>query len=182
MRSSEEIPDSSILERRWFSKMSTYWLASILPSTSTSCPIPFQPIHPHTIRFPPPNLTVPCISLLISPSPFCFHTHCFPSDPSLLILVSSNPIILFQSSTVHSLCFRAKANCFFLWVVLRNGFFFLVTALNEFFLRMFLTVCEDIGLGRMLLIVLVTSTVVVAFPVAICLRIKCWLALETLDG
>src|SRR5882672_1589475 len=101
MRSSREIPDSSILGSKWFFKMSTYWSAFILPSTSASCPTPFQPIHPHTMMFPPPNLTVPCTSLSIKPSPTFFHTHYFPSDPILLILVSSDQMTLFQSSTVQ---------------------------------------------------------------------------------
>src|SRR6266568_8469968 len=131
MTSSKGTPDSSILGSKLFSKMSTYWLASILPSTSATYPTPSQPIHPHTMIFPPPNLTVPCTSLSISPSPAFFHTHCFPSDPILLILVSSDQITLFHSSTVHSFSLRAKANLFFLCAAVNNGFFFFVTALNE---------------------------------------------------
>src|SRR3979490_2092297 len=94
--------------------------------------------------FPPPHFTVPCTSLSISPSPACFHTYCFPSDPILLILVTSDQITLFQSSTVHSLCLRAKANHFFLCTAVSNGFF-LVTALNECCLSTFLTVCGKTG-------------------------------------
>src|SRR6266852_4211585 len=145
MASSSKIPLSSMLGTKWSSKMATYWSPSILPSTSASCPTPSQPIHPHIIIFPPPNFTVPCTSLEINPSPTCFHTHCFPSDPILLILVSSDQITLFQSSTVHSLYFKAKAKHFFLCIALSNGFFFFVTALNEYFLRTSLTVCELTG-------------------------------------
>src|SRR5882757_4409360 len=145
--------------------MSTYWSASILPSTSASCPTPFQPIHPHTMMFPPPNFTVPWTSLSINPSPTCFHTHCFPSDPILLILVSSDQITLFQSSTVHSLCLKAKANLFFLCATVSNGFFFFVTAFNEFFLSKFLTVCEEMGCEMMMLMCLVAWTALAAFPV-----------------
>src|SRR5215813_630530 len=151
MESSIGIPDSSKLDSKWLSKMFTYWSAFIFPSTSTSCPTPFHPIQPHTIIFPPPNLTVPWTSLLINLCPTCFHTHFFPSDPNLLTLVSSDQITLFQSSTVHSLYFKAKANHFLLWAAVSNGFFFFVTALNEFFLRIFLTVCVETGLEIMVL-------------------------------
>src|ERR1700742_202979 len=149
------IPDFHRLESQWSPKMSTYWSASILPSTSASSPTPFQPIQPHTMMFPPPNLTVPWTSLLISPSPACFHTHCFPSDPILLILVSSDHITFFQSSTVHSLYFRAKANRFRLCAAVSNGFFFFVTALKELLLRRFLMVCEETGSEMMELMWLV---------------------------
>src|SRR6266850_5470287 len=98
--SSSEIPHSFRLGSMWSSKMDTYWSASIFPSTSARWPTPFHPIQPHTMMFPPPNLTVPCTSLSISPSPACFHTHSLPSDPNLLLLVSSDEITLFQSSTV----------------------------------------------------------------------------------
>src|SRR5882762_12549 len=141
--------DSSKQDSRFFSKMSTYWSASILPSTSASLPTPSHPIHPHTMMFPPPNFTVACTSLAISPCPACFHTHCFPSDPILLILVSSDQNTLFQSSTVQFWYFRAKAKRFFLCTALSNGFFFLVTALNECFLRTFRTVCVQTGLEIM---------------------------------
>src|SRR3954465_1214629 len=92
--------------------------------------------------FPPPNLTVPWTSLSINPCSACFYIHCFPSDPNLLILVSSDQITFYQSSRVHSLCFKAKTNYFFLCTAVSNGFFFFVTALNECLLRTFLTVCD----------------------------------------
>src|SRR3979490_1745774 len=81
---------------------------------------------------------------------------CFPSNPILLILVSSDQITFFQSSTVHSLCLRAKANHFFLCTVVSNGFFFFVTALNECCLSTFLTVCGQTGWEMMVLMCLVT--------------------------
>src|ERR1700724_2967629 len=172
MRSSGGISLSSMLGSRLDSKMSTYWSAFILPSTSASCPTPSQPIQPHTMMFPPPNLTVPWISLLINPSPTCFHTHCFPSDPSLLILVSSDQITLFQSSTVHSLCFKAKAKRFCLCFAVSKGFFFFVTALNECLLRTFLTVCGETGLEMRVLMCFIAWTALVAFPVVICVIIE----------
>ena len=85
------IPHSSMLDSKWVSKMFTSWSAFILPSTSASCPTPSHPIQPHTMIFPPPNLTVLWISLSISPSPTCFCTHYFPSDPSLLIFSLIRP-------------------------------------------------------------------------------------------
>src|SRR5258708_32877368 len=56
---------------------------------------------PHNITCPPPNLSVPSTSLSLRPSPFFFHTHFLPSDPKRLILVSSDQMTLFQSSTVQ---------------------------------------------------------------------------------
>src|SRR5882757_3505884 len=136
--------------------MDTKWSASIFPSISASWQTPFHPIHPHTIIFPHPNFTLPGTTLSINPSPFCFQTHCLPSDPNLLILVSSDQITLFQSSTVHSLCFKAKANLCCLCLTLRKGFFFFTTALNECFLRTLLTVSEETGWGMIVLMCLVT--------------------------
>src|SRR6266850_834357 len=149
--SSSEITHSFRLGSMWSSKMDTYWSASIFPSTSARWPTPFHPIQPHTMMFPPPNLTVPCTSLSISPSPACFHTHSLPSDPNLLILVSSDQITLFQSSTVHSLYFWAKANLAFLCLPLSKGFFFFTTALNECFFKTLLIVCEETGWEIMVL-------------------------------
>src|ERR1700724_1134771 len=149
MNSSAEISDSSMLGRRLFSKISTYWVVCILPSTSASLPTPSQPIQPHTMMFPPPNFTVPCTSRSISPCPACFPTHCFPSDPYLLILVSSDQITLFQSSTVQFWYFIAKARRFFLCTAVSSGFFFFVTALSECLLRTQWTVCEETGLEMM---------------------------------
>src|SRR3979490_972128 len=106
--------------------------------------------------FPPPNLTVPSTLLPINPSPFCFQTQCLPSDPNLLILVSSDQMTLFQSSKVHSLCFKAKANLSCLCLALRKGLFFFTTALNECFLRTLLTVSEKTGWGIIVLMCLVT--------------------------
>src|SRR5215471_5850420 len=59
-------------------------------------------MQPHIIRDPPPNFTVSFTSLSLKPSPAFFHAHILPSDPSLLILVSSDHTTVFQSSTVQS--------------------------------------------------------------------------------
>src|SRR5215471_8960260 len=98
-----------MLSRRLLSNMSTYCFPSILPSISAIFPTPSQPMQPHTMIFPPPNFTVCCMSFSPTVSPFLFHTYCCPSDPYLLILVSSDHITLFQSSMVHSLYFKANA-------------------------------------------------------------------------
>jgi len=92
--------------------MDTYWSASILPSTSVTLPTPFQPIQPHTMMFPPSNVTVPWTSLSINLSTTCFHINYSPYDPILLTLVSPDQIALFQPSTEHWLCLRAKAYYF----------------------------------------------------------------------
>ena len=156
-----------MLGNKCLSKMSTYWSGSILPLTSATSPTPFQPIQPHTMMFPPPNFTVSSTFLSISPSPAFFHTHCFPSDPILFILVLSDHMTFFQFSTVHSLCFRAKANLFFLCTAVSNGFFFFVTALNECCFSTILTVCRQTGWEIMVLMCLVTWTALAAFPVVI---------------
>src|SRR3954451_13669356 len=129
-------------------------------------------MQPQIIIFPSSNLTVPWTSLSINPCPACFYIHCFPSDPNLLILVSSDQITFCQSSRVHSLCFKAKINHCFLCTAVSNGFFFFVTALNECLLRTFLAVCEGTELGMMVLICFIAWTALAAFPVVICIKIE----------
>ena len=102
--------------------------ASILPSILAAYPGPSQTIQPQIIREPPPNLTIPCTSLSVNPSSGFFHTHFFPSDLKQLILVSSDHITLFQSSTVQSLCASAKSILSLLCFLERKGCFCLVTA------------------------------------------------------
>src|SRR5437660_3014063 len=125
---SSGIPEFSIVGSRLSSKMETYCSAFILPSTSARIPTPFQPMHPQTIKEPPPNFTVPCTSLSCMAFPATFHTYFLPSDPILLILVSSDQITLVQSSTVHCWCLRAKASLCCLCLTDKSGFFFLTTA------------------------------------------------------
>ena len=102
--------------------------AFILPLTLVAYPGPSQNMQPQIIREPPPNLTVPCTSLSLNPSPGIFHTHFFPSDPKQLILVLFNYITLFQSSTVQSLYASAKSILSLLCFLKREGHFCLVTA------------------------------------------------------
>src|SRR5437588_3232371 len=143
--SHSEIPDSSMLCSNPCSKMATYCSASILLSTSLRTPTPFHLMQSHIISEPPPNLTVPLTSLAFSPSPLFFHTYSCPSDPILLILVSSDHITLFQSSTVQCWYLRAKANLLLLLPLESRGFFFFTTAFNEASLRIFLTVWGKTG-------------------------------------
>src|SRR3979490_137656 len=80
----------SMLSSTPSSKISQYCTASMFSCTSISFPTPFQPIHPQTIKlFPPPCLTVGVVVLPDTGSPCCFQTYPFPSDPILLIFVSS---------------------------------------------------------------------------------------------
>src|SRR6202011_5681701 len=96
------------------------------PQTSVSTPTPFHPIQPHTIRlFPPPCLTVGVVVLSESGSPLFFQVYVLPSDPILLILVSSDHKIFFQSSTVQFSCYLANLRRSSLWVFLRRGCFLL---------------------------------------------------------
>src|SRR5215471_15153630 len=97
-------------------------------------------MQPHIIRDPPPNFTVSFTSLSLKPSPAFFQTHTLPSDPSLLILVSSDHTTVFQSSTVQSRCFRAKSILSLLCFLVRRGFLALITAFRPAFFRWFLVV------------------------------------------
>ena len=121
-------------------------------------------IQPHTMIFPPPCFTVGSTSLSKSGWPFFFHTYFCPSDPNLLILVSSNQITHFQSSTVQCWYFRAKAKHCLLWCLERNGFFFFTTATKSSLLSAFLMVCTETGLGSVLLRFWATSTAFSALP------------------
>src|SRR5258707_9595206 len=75
---------------------------SILPSFSASFPASFQSIHPHTMMFLPQKFHCFLDPPSINPSVTYFHTHCFPSDQIVLVLVSYDQITLFQSSTAQS--------------------------------------------------------------------------------
>src|SRR6266850_1889661 len=90
--SSSAISNFSKLSSTPSSKISQYCSASMFPCTSISFPTTFQPIQPQTIRlFPPPCLTVGMVVQSDTGSPCCFqtYTYSFPSDPILLIFVSS---------------------------------------------------------------------------------------------
>ncbi len=102
MCSSSPIPDSSKLGSKWWPKKFTYLSESILPSFSASFPASFQSIHPHTMMFLPQKFHCFLDPPSINPSLTYFHTHCFPSDPIVLVLVSYDQITLFQSSTAQS--------------------------------------------------------------------------------
>ena len=182
MTSLAGIPESSMLCNNSPSKMATYCSASIHPSISLKTPTPFHPIQPHTMSNPPPNLTVPWISLEDSPFPFLFHTYSCPSVPILLILVSSDQRSPFQSSIVQCWYLRAKTNLFFLWETERRGFFFFTTAFREASLRLFLTVCEETGVLMMVLMKWVAWTALLAFPVRILWTIAHLLVGESLEG
>ena len=65
------------------------------------CSIPAHRL-PHYHDVPTPKIPLFSGPCSINPSPTQFPTHCFPSDPILLVLVPYNQITLFQSSTAHS--------------------------------------------------------------------------------
>ena len=82
---------------------------SILQSILHAYIGPSQSMWPHTITDPPPHITTPSTSLLLSPSPDLFQAHFLPYDLRKLSLVSSDCVIHFQSSRVQSLCLIAKS-------------------------------------------------------------------------
>ena len=172
-----------------FSKLSTtpsskilqYYTAFIVPSTSVSFPTPFQLMHPHTMRlFPPPCLTVDVVVLSESGVPFSFYT--LPSDPILLIFISSDHRTLFQSSTVQFSCFWANLRQFCWWVCLNSGCFCLTTEWKFLSLSAFLTVWGVTGEGRMSVMKWAAWTALSSFPVVILWIIDCLLWEESLEG
>ena len=105
------------------------------------------------------------------PSPGNFQAHFLPSEPNLLILVSSEKITFFQSSTVQSLWLIAKSNLFLLCLAERRGFFFFTTAFKPALLRHLLTVCGERDVLVMSLSSLVTWTAFSAL-----LELRRWIA------
>src|SRR3954452_2458966 len=101
----------------------------MVPSMRTRFPVPCDVIHAHTIRRPPPYLTVGIIWFGCMVPFGCFQIHLRPSAPNRLIFDSSEKTTRLQSSIVQNLCL--SANCI-LWTrcrLERNGFFFFTTAL-----------------------------------------------------
>ena len=92
-------------------------------------------MQPHIITDPPPNLTVPFTSLSLRPSPAFFQAHFLPSEPMQLILVSSDHITCFQSSTAQSWWLKAKSNLSLLWCLKRRGCFCFTTAFISAFFK-----------------------------------------------
>ena len=102
VKSSRHPPPSSISQSSpllHHPKFHSTALHSCFPTTSTSFFITFKPIQLHTMRlFPPPCFTVDVVVWSEMPSPHSFYTYYFPSDPILLIFVSSVYNTFFQSS------------------------------------------------------------------------------------
>ena len=132
--------------------------------------------------FPPPCLTVGVVVLSESGSPFSFQVYTLPSDPILLIFVSSDHRTLFQSSTVQFSCFWANLRRFCQWSCLSSGCFCLTTERKFFCLRAFLTVWGQTGEGRMLLMKWVAWVALSSFPVVIWRIIDCVSQEESLEG
>src|SRR5258705_13685675 len=83
---------------------------SIHPPINLACiSWPFPGHTAHIISEPPPNFWVPSTRQSERASPALFHTHFHTSEPSWLILVSSDHTTLFQSSIVQCLWLRAKS-------------------------------------------------------------------------
>src|SRR3954447_927140 len=101
---------------------------------------PWAVMHPHIIRFPPLNLTVPFTSWADNPFPGLFHTHLHLSEPRQLIFVSSDQMTRFQSYSVQCWCSNANSICCFICLGNNFGFFFFTNALNPACLRTWHTV------------------------------------------
>ena len=136
---------SSKLSSSACSKISQYSSSPQLPQVSP---------HPHTIRLlPPPCLTVGEVVLSeIDSLPLGFQVYTLPSDPILLIFVSSDQSTLFQSSTVQFACVWANLRCFWWWTALSRGCFDFTIERKLFPLSAFLTVWGQTGEVMTLLI------------------------------
>jgi len=142
--------------------------------TSTSFPTPFQPIDPQTIRwFPPPCLTVGAVVQSDCGSPHFFQTYTFPSDPILLIFVSSVHNTLFQSSIVQFSWYWANFRCHWRWVPLSIGTFFFVADCKPASFNMFLTVWGVMGVEVGGIYDWVAWTALSSFPELIWRMINC---------
>ena len=139
-------------------------------------------MHPHIIKLPPPNLTVPSITLSPKPSPMSFHTYFLPSDPNLLILVSSDNITLFQSSKVHSACLSANSSLAFLCWGRRRGCFHLTTGHIPACFSFWCIVWAKKGWLVTSWIDLVTWVALSTFPILIILLAWLILAAERMEG
>jgi hypothetical protein len=99
-----------------------------------------------------------------------------------LILVSSDQITLFQSSTVQSRCLIAKSILAFLCFFERNGLFLFITAFIPAFLKLHLTVSDERGWLIMGLRVLATWDALSSFPLSMRCRVWQISAGESLGG
>ena len=101
------------------------------------------------------------------PLPSPLNTHCLPSDPIQLILVSSDQTTFFHSSRVQSLWDKAKFILSFLCLAERTGLFFFTTDFMPSFFKWFQMVWVQRGWLVTSWSDLVTWTAVSAFPVSI---------------
>ena len=85
-------------------------------------------MQPHNIKEPPPPFTVGFTLRGCRDSPALDQVHLCPSEPNLLIFVSSEKMTRFQSSAVQSLWDFAKARRSLRFLAEMAGFFFFVVA------------------------------------------------------
>ena len=115
-------------------------------------------------------------------SPLVFHTYTFPSDPILLILVSSQHNTLFQSSTVQFSWSLANLSLHCRCVALSIGTFFFVAEWRPASFSILLTVWDETGSEIMELMNWVAWTALSSFSVVIWCTILCLSCVENLDG
>ena len=117
-----------------------YWCWSIVPSIRIEIPTPWAVMQPHIISDPPPNFTVSLIWRGLRVLFSGIQHQLRPSEPNLLIFVSSDHITLFQSSVVQFSCLLAKASRSLRFFLDNMGFFFFSAALSPPPRRTLLTV------------------------------------------
>ena len=117
MEWSSRVPRSESL-RIW-----VYWTAVRVPWTLWSLPKPFLEMHPQTIKCPPPCLTWALIFFSWNSSPGLLLQYWTPSEPNLLILVSSENITDPHSSAPHFSWSIAQFFLAFLCCLVRKNFF-----------------------------------------------------------
>ena len=105
----------------------------------------------------------------------------FQSDPILLILVSSDCKILFQSTTVQLTWYLANLRCSNLCSFLSRGCILLTTSQKSSCLSTFLTVWGVTGSGRMLMMKWVASTALSSLQLVIWWIIDCLLPEDSLE-
>src|SRR5215203_5717831 len=96
----------------------------MIPSISHKYPTPFEVMQLQIMSDPTPFLVAFTSCGVMKVPESLVHAHLLPSDPNLLIFVSSEKITLFQSSTVQSLCAFANDNRSFRFFLRLLVFFF----------------------------------------------------------
>ena len=93
---------SCMVPRSPFLSIDTYWMASILPKTRISRPVPREVTTAQTVTLPPPCFTFLLVNMGSNASPSLLRHQNLPSEPKRLNLLSSEKATSAQLSSVHS--------------------------------------------------------------------------------